>query len=130
MADRGLSPRRGPHVGASAGPGERQSRGGIAEALVAFEQTAVVAAAAGVRDAGVRTLEDTRGLVAALDAASAAAGHLVCGPALAECADLLARRARCLESESDGVAAGMERAMGALVEADEEVALRVADAAG
>lgn len=105
-------------------------RGRVAGALLAFEQVAVVASAAGVRDAGARTLEDTRGLVAALDAASAAAGHLMCGPALAECAGLLARRARNLESESDTVAAGMERAMGTLVDADEEVARRVADVAG
>lgn len=138
MADRGADPGRDSYVGAGAGaevgvvagPGGSQSRSSIAGALLAFEQVSVVASAAGVREAGVRTLEDTRGLVAALDAASAAAGHLVCGSALAECADLLARRARDLESEIDMVATGMERAMGTLVAADEEVARRVADVAG
>ena len=103
---------------------------GVAGALVAFEQVAVVGAAADVRRAGARTVEDTRELVAALEAASVAAGHLGCGPALAECADLLARRVRDVEAETDAVAAGMERAMGMLVEADEEGARRVADAAG
>ncbi|MDN5723138.1 MAG: hypothetical protein L0H20_09095 [Corynebacterium sp.] len=102
---------------------------GVAGALVAFEQVAVVAAAAGVRDAGARTAEDVRELVAALDAAAVAASQLVCGPALAECADLLARRARDVHAESDTVAADMERAVGTLVDADEEVARHVADAA-
>ena len=104
--------------------------GGIGGPLVAFEQAAVLGAADDVRAAGARTVDDTRGLVAALDAASAAATGLLCGPPLAECASLLARRVRDVERETDGVAAGMERAAGVLVDADEEVARRVADAAG
>lgn len=90
---------------------------------------AVCAAAGAVRDSGTEVMDGTRGLVAALDAASAAAAGLVCGPALAACADLLARRARDLGARTDEVAAGMERAVGALIAADEEVAGRVADAA-
>jgi len=104
--------------------------GGIGGPVVAFEQAAGLGAADDVRAAGARTVDDTRGLVAALDAASAAATGLLCGPALAECASLLARRVRDVERETDGVAAGMERAAGGLVDADEEVARRVADAAG
>lgn len=104
--------------------------GGIGEALVAFEQIAVRTAAVGVRESGVEVVEGARGLVAALDAASVAATGMLSGPALAECADLLARRARDLEAEADTVAGGMERGVGTLVAADEEGAGRVADAAG
>lgn len=104
--------------------------GGIAGAVVAFDQTAVRGAADEVRAAGERTVEDTREMVAALEAASAAATGLLCAPALAECADLLARRARSVEAETEGVATGMESAAGVLAETDEEVARRVADAAG
>lgn len=103
---------------------------GITGAVLAFEQVAVVAAAAGVREAGVRAAKESRELVAALDAASAAAGGLMCGPALAGCADLLARRARVAEVQAADVADGMERAARTLTDADEEVARRVADAAG
>lgn len=104
--------------------------GGIAGAVLAFEQAAVAAAAAGVREAGARTAEEARELVAALDAASAAAGDLMCGPALAGCADLLARRARDAQARADDTAAGMERAVRFLVDVDEEVSASVADAAG
>lgn len=103
---------------------------GVTGALVAFDHAAGRAEAVLVRDAGERTRRRADDLVAALDAASAAAGGLICGPALAECADLLARRARALAEETEWVAGGMDRALDALVTADEEVARRVAGAAG
>lgn len=104
--------------------------GGATAALVAFEHAAGRAAAELVRDAGERARHRADGLVEALDAAAAAGSGLACGPALAECADLLARRARALAEETAGVADGMDRALAALASADEEVARRVAGAAG
>lgn len=102
----------------------------IGEAVVAFEQVAVRAAAIGVRESGAGVVTEAWGLVAALEAASVAATGMLSGPALAECADLLARRARALETEADAVAEGMQRGVADLVAADEEGAGRVADAAG
>lgn len=104
--------------------------GAIGAAMVEVEQAAIRAEASGVRQSGAHVVEHAAGLAAALDAASAAAAGMLSGPALAECADLLARRARALEAEADSVADGMERGVGTLVAADEEGAGRVADAAG
>lgn len=117
-------------AGSGAGDWGGPPTGGVTGALVAFDHAAGRAAAMVIREAGERTRRQADGLVAALDAASAAAGGLVCGPALAECADLLARRARALAEETVGTADGMDLALGALVGADEEVARRVAGAAG
>ncbi|PWD96130.1 hypothetical protein DEQ16_06825, partial [Dietzia maris] len=63
-------------------------------------------------------------------AAHAGGGGLFTGGALAECAALLARRARDLEEETERSADGMARAAGLLAAADEEVAGRVAGAGG
>src|SRR5699024_5310312 len=104
--------------------------GGSGGPVVAFEQAAVLGAADDVRGAGARTVDAPGELGAALDAASAAAPGLLRAPALAECASRRARRVRDVERETDGVAAGRERAAGVLVDAEEEVARRVADAAG
>ena len=91
-----------------------------------------------MRDAAADTAAGAAGLVAALgEASEAAAGMgaggpaaLLTGPALAECAALLARRAREFEAESERTADAMTRAAGLLVVADEEVARRVGGAAG
>ena len=112
--------------------------GPVGAGLVAFEQAAVTAEARRVREAGADTTESAASLVAALEEASAAAAGmgaggpavLLAGPALAECAALLARRARDLEAECARTADAMARAAGLLVDADEEVAGRVAGAAG
>ncbi|MGX1597680.1 hypothetical protein ACWIDS_11525 [Dietzia maris] len=113
-------------------------QGAFGAMLLAFEEVAVTAEAARVREAGADTADSAAGLVAALEEASAAAaglaaggqGALLTGPALAECAALLARRARDHEAESRRIAEAMTRAAGLLVEADEEVAHGVAGAAG
>ncbi|UVE96638.1 hypothetical protein [Dietzia sp. B32] len=112
--------------------------GPLGAVLLAFEQVAVTAEAARVREAGADTADSAAGLVAALEEASAAAAGmgagarttLLTGPALAECAALLARRAREHEAESRRIAQAMVRAAGLLVEADEEVARSVAGATG
>lgn len=127
--------------GSDAGAGAdawRAGPGPVASALLTFEQRAVAAEAARVREAGVRAAERSGGLVAALEEASAAAagvraglsGGLLSGPALEECAGLLARRARAAVVDTDGIAGEMARASGLLAEADEEVARRVAGAGG
>ena len=113
-------------------------QGAFGEMLLAFEQVAVTAEAARVREAGAVTVDSAAGMVSALAEASAAAagmaaggaGALLTGPALAECAALLARRARDHEAQSRRIAEAMTRAAGLLVEADEEVARGVAGAAG
>lgn len=105
---------------------------------LAVDRLAVVSEAIRVREVGERVSTDATELVSALEEASAAAsgvagavpGGLISGPALAECAALLARRARDCAAETDRIAEDMTRAVGLLVEADEEVARGVADAAG
>lgn len=124
--------------GGVAAPGATGGAGPLGAVLLAFEQTAVTLEAARVREAGIAVAHDAAGLVAALEEASAAAagmgvggiGALLTGPALAECAALLARRARDLEAGSARTAEAMARAVGLLTDADEEVAGRVAGAAG
>ncbi|MDV8001652.1 hypothetical protein [Rhodococcus sp. IEGM 1408] len=127
--------------GAGAGSGAEARRavsGPVASALLAFEQVAVAAEAGRVREAGARVAERAGELIAALEEASAAAsgvqagvsGGLLSGPALAECAELLARRARAVATDTEGIAGEMERASGLLAEADEEGARRVAGAGG
>ena len=95
-----------------------------------------------VRTAGEYCTEHASGLVAALEEASAAAsgmsavlasavpGGLMSGPALTECAALLARRASDCATETDRLAADMPRIAEGLVAADEEVARRVSRVAG
>ena len=105
--------------------------------LLAFEQMAVAGGAARVRDSGERTAQAAADLVAVLEEASAAAagvqagaaGGLLTGPALAECAVLLARRAADHVADTERMAEGMTGGAALLVEADEEVAHRVNDAA-
>lgn len=124
--------------GGVAAPGATAEAGPLGAVLLAFEQTAVTAEAARVRDAGVDTAASAADLVAALEEASAAAAGmaaggavaLLTGPALAECADLLARRAREHEAQSRRIAEAMARAAGLLAEADEEVARGVTGTAG
>ena len=122
----------GPDAGAW---GARQGR--VASALLAFEQVAVGAEAARVREAGARMAEQAGELVAALEVASAAAAGvqigqqgLLTGPALAECAALLARRARDCAVETARIGDAMTRAAGLLADADGEVARDVGGAAG
>lgn len=115
--------------------GQRES---AAAPFVAFDQIAVSGGAARVRDAGSQTGQSAADLVAALEEASAAAagvqvgaaGGLLSGPALAECAALLARRAADHVAETDGMAGRMIGGAALLAEVDEEVAHRVAGAAG
>lgn len=104
--------------------------------LLSFERVAVAGQAVRIREAGAAGAQHAAELVAALEEASAAAagmaaavpGGLISGPALAECAALLARRARDGSAEADLIAEDMSRAAGLLTTADEEVAFRVADA--
>ncbi|MEH6381908.1 MAG: hypothetical protein V7768_09405 [Dietzia cercidiphylli] len=105
---------------------------------MAFERVAVVAEAIRVREAGVRAAEQAGSLASALEHAGAAAGGsgagppggVLSGPALAECAALLARRARDEAEETEQIAGRMESAAEMLVGADEEVARGVAGAGG
>lgn len=83
-----------------------------------------------IADAGVRARQRADVLAAELEAAAESAGGLACGPALAECAALLARRARDLAGDTGAIAEGIDRALATLGRADEEVARRVAGAAG
>lgn len=113
------------------------AQGPLGAVVLAFEQAAVTAEAARVREAGRELAERAVSLSAALEEASAVAaaahaggGGLFTGGALAECAALLARRARDLEEETERSADGMARAAGLLAAADEEVAGRVAGAGG
>ena len=113
-------------------------RGSFGEMVLAFEQVAVTVEAARVREAGADVADSAVSLVAVLEEASAAAagaafgemGPLLTGPALAECAALLARRSRDHEADSQRIAQAMARAAGLLVGADEEVARGVAGAEG
>ncbi|WP_010540840.1 hypothetical protein [Dietzia alimentaria] len=113
-------------------------RGPIRAALVAFEQAAVTMEAIRVREAGEQTAADAAELVAALEEASAAAsgvragasGGLLSGPALAECAALLARRADHLAARSGEIADSMTRAAALLIAEDEGVSSRVSRTAG
>ena len=106
--------------------------------LLAFQRAAVLGQADRVREAGEAGATRSAELVGALEEASAAAsgmassvpGGLICGPALAECAALLARRARDSAEETDRIAGVMTRGAGLLAEVDEEVARRVSRAAG
>ncbi|AWH93130.1 hypothetical protein A6035_14170 [Dietzia lutea] len=112
------------------------AQGPLGAVVLAFEQVAVTAEAARVREAGRELAEGAVSLSAALEEASVVAaaaqaggaGGLLTGGALAECAALLARRARDLEEETERSADGMARAAGLLAAADEEVAGRVAGA--
>lgn len=112
--------------------------GPVAAALLQFERVAVAAEAARVASAGVCVAEQAVELAAALETAAAAAGGvqsgvpggLLSGPALAECAALLVRRAREAEREAGEIAHGMTRAADQLAAADEEVSRHVARAAG
>ena len=105
--------------------------------FVAFEQMAVAGGAARVRDAGDRTAQTAADLVTVLEEASAAAagvqigaaGGLLTGPALAECAALLARRAADHVADTESMAETMTRGAALLMKADEEVAHRVNGAA-
>lgn len=122
--------------GSQRGTGSRH--GPIHAALVAFEQAAVTMEAIRVREAGEQTAADAAELVAALEEASAAAsgvrigasGGLLSGPALAECAALLARRAEHSAARSGEIADAMNRAAALLIAEDEEVSNRVSRAAG
>lgn len=104
--------------------------------LLSFERVAVLGQASRIHDAGAAGAKHAAELVAALEEASAAVagmatavpGGLISGPALAECAGLLARRARDCAAQTDRIAEDMSRAAGVLAAADEEVAFRVADA--
>ncbi len=109
-------------------------RDGVAGALLAVEEVGARAVAARLRETGEQVATDAGTLADALDAAAGAAagvaGGLVCGAALAECADLLSRRAGDCRDEVEGVAHGMDRALTMLAEADQEVARRVGGRAG
>ncbi|WP_354058635.1 hypothetical protein [Dietzia sp. 2505] len=119
-------------------PGRIPGAGPVAAALVAFERVAVVAEATRVREAGIRAAEQAGTLAAVLEQAVAAAGGTGAGPpggvlsgaALAECAALLARRARDGVEETEQIAGCMESAAELLVGVDEEVARGVAGAGG
>lgn len=108
----------------------------VGAALLAFERVAVVGQAIRLRGAGAAGAVHAAELVAALEEASAAAsgmaaampGGMLCGPALAECAALLARRARDCAAETDRIAEDMTRTSGLLATADEEGARGVAEA--
>ena len=119
--------------------GAGEAHGGLTHGgaeLLSFERVAVAGQAIRVREAGAAGAEHAAELVAALEEASATVagmatampGGLISGPALAECASLLARRARDGGAETDRIAEDMSRAAGLLASVDEEVALRVADA--
>ena len=118
--------------------GQGSQPGPIRAALVAFEQTAVTMEAIRVREAGEQTVAEAAELVAALEQASAAAsgvrigasGGLLSGPALAECAALLARRAGHSAARSGEIADSMTRAAALLIAEDEGVSSRVSRAAG
>lgn len=118
--------------------GQESGHGPIGAALLAFERVAVVAESIRVREAGEQMATDAAELVAALEEASAAAsgvpfgasGGLLTGPALAECAALLARRARDAATEGGRIADSMTRSVELLTSEDEEVGRRVAGAAG
>ena len=118
------------------GPGAVAGHGAGGEPLLSFELMAAVGHANRLREAGAAGAEHAGELVAALTEASAAAagmatampGGLISGPALAECASLLARRARDCVEQTDRIAEDMARAAGLLVTVDEEVARHVADA--
>lgn len=120
------------------GSGQVSGQGPVTAALVAFEQLAVAAEAIRVREAGEQTAARAAELVAALEEASAAAsgvqigasGGLLTGPALAECAALLARRARHSATEGGEIADSMTRSADLLSAADEEVGHGVSRAAG
>lgn len=120
-----------------AGTTAAAAQGPLGTAVLAFDQVAVTAEATRVREAGRELAEGAVSLSAALEEASAVAaaaqaggGGLLTGGALAECAALLARRARDLEEETERSADGMARAAGLLAAADGEVAGRVAGAGG
>lgn len=125
--------------GAAAGAATgAQQVGPLGSVLVEFESVAVAAAAERIRVVGAEAAVGAERLVAVLEDASAAAAGSgaggpvapLSGPALAECAALLARRARDLDERCDGTAEAMRRAAGTLEEADEEVARRVTGTAG
>ena len=118
------------------GHGPEPDHGGAG--LLAFQQVAVLGQAVRIREAGEAGATRSAELVGALEEASAAAsgmaaavpGGVTCGPALAECAALLARRARDSAEETRRVAGAMTRGVGLLTGEDEEVAFRVSRAAG
>ncbi|GAA3511672.1 hypothetical protein [Dietzia aurantiaca] len=134
MAEQDSASDPGPESGPSHGSAPGQGGAG----LLAFQQAAVLGQAVRIREAGEAGATRSVELVGALEEASAAAsgmaaavpGGVICGPALAECAALLARRARDSAEESKRIAGSMTRGAGLLAEADEEVANRVSRAAG
>ncbi|WP_264888599.1 hypothetical protein [Dietzia sp. NCCP-2495] len=105
--------------------------------IVSVAQAVVATAAGRVREAGGTASAEAVELVRALEDASAAASGwagvgpapLLSGPALAECAALLARRARDLAAEIDRIAEDMVGSAGYLGAVDREVAGRVTGAA-
>ncbi|MCD2261490.1 hypothetical protein K3888_02130 [Dietzia aurantiaca] len=125
-----------PRPGSGPGHGSAPEQGGAE--LLAFQQAAVLGQAVRIRETGEAGATRSAELVGALEEASAAAsgmaaavpGGVLCGTALAECAALLARRARDSAEESERIARAMTRGVGLLAEADEEVANRVSRAAG
>lgn len=136
MADQGSG--QGPVQRAGQMADQEPGHGPVRAALVAFEQLAVAVEAIRVREAGEQTTARAAELVAALEEASAAAsgvqigasGGLLTGPALAECAALLARRARHSATESGEIADSMTRSADLLVAEDGEVGRSVSRAAG
>ena len=125
-------------TGQGPGQGEGSRHGPIRAALVAVEQAAVTMEATRVREAGEQTAAEAAELVAALEEASAAAsgvwvgahGGLLSGPALAECAALLARRAGHSAARSGEIAEAMNRAAAQLIAEDEQVSRGVSRAVG
>ena len=116
---------------------DRQQAVSVDPAVVAVDQTVVAVAAGRVRAAGGTASAEAAELVRALEDASAAASGwagvgpapLLSGAALAECAALLARRARDLVAETDRIAEDIVGSAGYLDAVDREVADRVAGAA-
>lgn len=130
------SGRRG--AGQTGEQGSGPSPGPIEAALLAFDRDAVAGQAVRIREVGERMPSDAASLVAALEEASAAAAGMAgalatglsSGAALAECAALLARRARDCADGNRRIAEDMTHSADLLADVDEEVAGRVAGAAG
>ena len=135
MAGRGG--RTGGQTGGGPGGEEAREESSVT-AHLALDRTGVATAARRIRAAGAGVADDAQELVAALEEASAAAAGvrmgpgagLVTGPALTECAAILARRVRDVARETGELAREMTRAAGLLADADEEVARRVSGAGG
>lgn len=132
-----MAGRGGQSGGQSDGQSGGQS-GGQGMAHLALDRAGVAEAARHIRAVGAGVAEDAQELVAALEEASAAAAGvrmgpgagLVTGPALSECAAILARRMRDATLETGELSRAMTRAADLLADADEEVARRVSGAGG